>query len=170
MRPTSLASLPPLLLLLLAWPRGGSADDSLTSFLAARDLATYLNFSEAPPPLTLQTLIESEQLVMASLKALFESEAGQALKPVIGRVYQAFERAIELTKVFSAVKDHAGFFELLTTMVSQVKALTPGSSIVVPGGFKGGLLLYVLHMDTFDECTLAICASGEGLEGRCLRM
>ena len=53
---------------------------------------------------------------------------------------------------------------LLTTLVSQVKALTPGSSIVIPGGFRGGLLLYVLHADSFEECTLAVCASGDGLE------
>ena len=77
---------------------------------------------------------------------------------------EVFERAIELSRVFSGVKDHAGFFELLTTLVSQVKALTPGSSIVIPGGFRGGLLLYVLHADSFEECTLAVCASGDGLE------
>ena len=116
-----------------------------------------------PPALTLASLLESMFLMKQSLRALFESEAGVQLKPVIGRVHSAFERAIELTKAFSNVKDTAGFFEMLTNVVSQVKALTPGSSFVFPGGFKGGLLMYVLHMDTFEECTLAVCTAGEGL-------
>ena len=150
-----------------AWAVG---DKPLWEYPAVRQLilARSLEGGPAPappyPPLSLAGLTESLQLVSASLRALFESEAAVSLKPCVGRVYSAFERAIELSRVFSGVKDHAGFFELLTTPVSQVKALTPGSSIVIPGGFRGGLLLYVLHADSFEECTLAVCASGDGLE------
>ena len=48
--------------------------------------------------------------------------------------------------------------------MSRIKALTPGGCVVLPGGFKNGLLLYVLQCDSFDECTLAVCSSGDGLE------
>ena len=107
------------------------------------------------PALTLGALTESLQLMMSSLRTLYESEAGASLKQCIGQVHAAFQRATEITSVFSSVKDHAGFFELITTLVSQVKALTPGTSLVIPGGFKGGLVMFVLHADSFEECTLA---------------
>ena len=67
-------------------------------------------------------------------------------------------------RIVSQVKDQAGFFELLTTFVAQIKSLTPGACLVLPGGFKGGLLLYVLHMDSFEEFTLGVCSTGDGLE------
>ena len=52
-------------------------------------------------------------------------------------------------------------FEMLTTLVAQVKGMTPGASMVVPGGFKGGYILYVLHCDSFEEFTVAVCCTAE---------
>ena len=138
--------------------------EAVKDLILARSLDGGPTPLPAPPALTLGALTESLQLMMSSLRTLYESEAGASLKQCIGQVHAAFQRATEITSVFSSVKDHAGFFELITTLVSQVKALTPGTSLVIPGGFKGGLVMFVLHADSFEECTLAVCASSEGLE------
>ena len=130
----------------------------------ARSLEGGVTQLPPPPKLTLDALHEALALLKVQLRTLFESEAAGSLNQPVGRVHKAFEDAVEMSRLFSQIKDHAGFFELLTTVVSRVKALTPGSSLVIPGGFKGGLLLYVLHCDSFDESTLAICSAAEGLE------
>ena len=126
----------------------------------------------APPKLSLTQLADSIKLVMFQTRSLFESEAAVALKQPLGRLHAALERAAELTRTFSGVSDHAGFFELLTTFVAQVKTLTPGASLIVPGGYQQGslkkgthsFLMYVLHCDSFEEYTLAICSTGDGME------
>ena len=126
----------------------------------------------APPRLNLAQLTETIRLVMCAARSLFESEAAEVLKQSVGRLYSTLERAAEITKTFSAISDHAGFFELLTTFVAQVKTLSPGTSLIVPGGFQEGtnkkgthsLLMYVLHCDSFEEFTLAVCTTAGGLE------
>lgn len=126
-----------------------------------------------PPKLTVGSLVESINLVMFQTRFLFEDpQTAGALKQTLGRIYSALERAAGMTKTFSAISDMSGFFELLTTFVAQVKTLTPGASIIVPGGFQEGslkrgthsLIMYVLHCDSFEEFTLAICSTGDGLE------
>ena len=117
-----------------------------------------------PPKLTLEALAESIAMMKVQLRMLFEGEAAGKLNQTLGRVHKAFEEAVEVAKLFTQIKDHAGFFELLTTIVSRIKALTPGACMVLPGGFKGGLVMYVLACESFDEYTLAVCNSGEGLE------
>jgi len=126
-----------------------------------------------PPKLTVGSLVESINLVMFQTRFLFEDpQTAGALKQTLGRIYSALERAAGMTKTFSAISDMSGFFELLTTFVAQVKTLTPGASIIVPGGFQEGslkrgthsLMMYVLHCDSFEEFTLAICSTGDGLE------
>ena len=116
-----------------------------------------------PPKLTLEALTESIAMMKVQLRTLFEGEAAGKLNQTLGRVHKAFEEAVEVARLFTQIKDHAGFFELLTTIVSRIKALTPGACMVLPGGFRGGLVIYVLLCEGFDEYTLAVCNSGEGL-------
>ena len=80
--------------------------------------------------ITLKALSESVQLVLAQLRTLFESEAAAALNNAVGKVHSSFERSLELSRAFSQVHDHASFFELLTNVVAQIKAIGPGSSII----------------------------------------
>jgi hypothetical protein len=151
------------------WEYGAVKDLILARSLEGaptRESVAQQGGSAAPSaqPLTQANLTEGLQLMHHSLRSLFESEAAVSLKQVVGQVHACFERAVGLMAIFAQVKDHASFFELLTTLVSQIKSLTPGASVVIPGGFKGGLLLYVLHADSFEECTLAVCAVADGLE------
>ena len=75
--------------------------------------------------------------------------------------HSAFMRSMELCRALPKVTDHQSFYELLTSFVARVKALTPGAVLVMPAGWKGGLVTLVLHCASFDSFTLAVCSVGE---------
>ena len=105
----------------------------------------------APPPpqkVSLATLVDSLTIVSSQLATLNKSSAGAAIKQSVARVHSTFSRCVEMCGSVKTVHDHTTFYELLTNFVAQVKALTPGSSVLMPGGFKGGNLVYVLHCES----------------------
>ena len=53
---------------------------------------------------------------------------------------------------------------MLSSFVARIKALEPGSAAVVPGGWKGGKLFFVLHCVTTETFTLAVCSVHDGLQ------
>ena len=59
------------------------------------------------------------------------------------------------------VTDHQTYLDFLTSFVAMVKTLTPGNSLVIPAGWKGGNIVYVLHCNNFETFTLAVCSTGE---------
>ncbi len=120
--------------------------------------------------LTLEAYLESFSLVAAQLGTLNSSAAGGPMKNAVARVHAAFVRAIEVSRYMVKVSDNAGFFEVLTTFVASVKGLSPGQTMVVPAGFKGGVLTYVLNCDTYDSFTLAVCSTQHGLEYHPVRL
>ena len=60
-----------------------------------------------------------------------------------------------------AVTDHQTYLDFLTSFVAMVKTLTPGNSLVIPAGWKGGNIVYVLHCNNFETFTLAVVSTGE---------
>ena len=135
--------------------------ESFRDKILGRSLDGASAASAPPAKMTLPALSESVKMVQAQLRALFESEAAAAMKQPIGRIHASFSQLSELCRMLDSIKDHTGMFEMLTTLVAQVKGLTPGASMVVPGGFKGGYILYVLHCDSFEEFTVAVCCTAE---------
>ena len=91
-----------------------------------------------PPKPTVKTVLESIALVAVQLGTLNNSAAGAPIKRAVAGVHAAFHRAADLGRILGQVTDATGLFELLTTFVAQVKALSPGGCLVVPGGFKNG--------------------------------
>ena len=135
--------------------------ESFRDKILGRSLDGAAAAAAAPPKLTLPALAESVKMVQAQLRALFESEAAAAMKQPIGRIHASFSQLSELCRMLDSIKDNTGMFEMLTTFVAQVKGLTPGSSMVVPGGYKNGYVLYVLHCDSFEYFSLAVCCTNE---------
>ena len=113
----------------------------------------------------LRTLIDAFVVVSAQLEALEKfGYAAPALRRTVGRVHAAFARSLELCRMLPQVRDNATFYELLTTFTAQVKALMPGGVLVIPGGWAGGVTVYVLHCVSYESYTLAICSTGSGLQ------
>lgn len=113
----------------------------------------------------LRTLIDALVVVSAQLEALEKfGYAAPALRRTVGRVHAAFARSLELCRMLPQVRDNATFYELLTTFTAQVKALMPGGILVIPGGWAGGVTVYVLHCVSYESYTLAICSTGSGLQ------
>ena len=102
----------------------------------------------APPKMVLGTLCESLAIVAAQLGALCKGGGATPIKQPLAKVQTTFGRAVEMCASFKTVQDNTTFYELLTTFVAQVKAITPGCSLVIPGGYKGGFVVYVLHCES----------------------
>eukprot|EP00966_Prymnesium_polylepis_P222331 5143886-Prymnesium_polylepis.1 len=81
-------------------------------------------------------------MVSGQLAALAAGGEGAHIKQVIARTHASFARMAELGASMKAVVDHSTYLDFLTSFVAVVKSLTPGSSLVVPGGWKGGALIY----------------------------
>ena len=113
----------------------------------------------------LRTLIDALTVVSAQLQALESfGYAAPALRRTVGRVHAAFARSLEMCRMLPQVRDNATFYELLTTFTAQVKSLMPGGILVIPGGWAGGVTVYVLHCVSYESYTLAICSTGAGLQ------
>jgi hypothetical protein len=117
-----------------------------------------------PPRCEMATLVESIALVTSQLAMLQENTSSLALRNAAGRTHAAFKRCLELCRLLPNVKDSESIYSLLSSFVARIKALEPGSVVVIPGGWKGGLVFFVLHCVTTEAYTLAVCSVGDGLE------
>ena len=116
-------------------------------------------------------LSDSLGLLTAQLYVLSNSSTlAPALKPVVGRVHAAFSRSMDTCRAIPQVSDQASFFEVLSSFVAKVRAMQPGSVLVVPGGWKGGLVCYVLHCESFESFNLAVCSTQDGLQYHPMRI
>ena len=116
-------------------------------------------------------LSDSLGLLTAQLYVLSNSSTlAPALKPVVGRVHAAFSRSMDTCRAIPQVSDQASFFEVLSSFVAKVRAMQPGSVLVVPGGWKNGLVCYVLHCESFESFNLAVCSTQDGLQYHPMRI
>ena len=113
---------------------------------------------------TITGALDAIGVLTAQLAALSVGGQGATVKPTLARTHASFARMTELGGAMKAVVDNQTFLEFLTSFVTVIKALTPGSSMVVPGGWNGAVVIYVLHCDSFESYTLAICSTAEGLQ------
>ena len=118
---------------------------------------------EAPSRANMQSLVDALSLVTAQLYSLSSRAPAGRVRKAAGMAHSAFMRSMELCRALPKVTDHQSFYELLTSFVARVKALTPGAVLVMPAGWKGGLVTLVLHCASFDSFTLAVCSVGDGL-------
>ena len=110
-------------------------------------------------------------MLTAQLYVLSNSNTlAPALKPVVGRVHAAFSRSMDTCRAIPQVSDQASFFEVLSSFVAKVRAMQPGSVLVVPGGWKNGLVCYVLHCESFESFNLAVCSTQDGLQYHPMRI
>ena len=112
---------------------------------------------------SLKLLLDSLTLVTTQLRMLSSGNCGGVAKPAIARVLASFSRCLDTCKIMAQVTDYPTFYELLTNFMAQIKGLNPGSSMVIPAGWRGGVVLYVVHCVTFDTFSMAVCAANEGL-------
>ena len=100
---------------------------------------------KAPSKPGVKQLADSLGLLTAQLYVMSNSNTlAPALKPVIGRVHAAFSRSMEACRALPQVTDQQSFYEMLSSFVAKVRAMQPGSVLIVPGGWKNGLVCFVL--------------------------
>ena len=135
---------------------------SFASLVLGSSLNSELD--EAARPSTMVALIDCIALMVTQLQMLQEFSASQGVKMAAARTHTAFKRCLDLCRMLPQVKDHETFYSLLSPFVARIKALEPGSFLVVPGGWKGGLVFFVLQCVTTENFTLAVCSAGDGLQ------
>ena len=116
--------------------------------------------NEKPPNKPgVKQLADSLGLLTAQLYVLSNSNTlAPALKPVIGRVHAAFARSMEACRTLPQVTDQQSFYEMLSSFVAKVRGMQPGSVLIVPGGWKNGLVCYVLHCASYEDFSMAVCS------------
>ena len=97
------------------------------------------------PCCSVASLLESLKLCERQLVALHEGSASPVVRGAATKVAVAFKRCIELCGHMPLVKDQESFYSLLAPLVARIKALEPGGLVVVPAGWKAGIVLLVLH-------------------------
>jgi hypothetical protein len=68
-----------------------------------------------------------------------------------------------------SVKDPESFYSLLAPFVARIKALEPGSVLVVPAGWRTGVVMLVLHCDSIDYFSLAVVTAVDGISHHPMR-
>ena len=112
----------------------------------------------------MSSLVESLALMETLLHTLGCETATTMIRAAATRGDAAFKRCVELCKLLPHVKDHESFYSLLAPFVARIKAMEPGSIVVVPAGWTGGLIMLVLLCDTPDTFSLAVINAGNGLQ------
>ena len=114
---------------------------------------------------------DSLGLLTAQLYVLSNSTTlAPSLKTIVGRVHAAFSRSLDTVRAIPQVHNQETFYEVLSSFVAKVRAMQPGSVIVVPGGWKQGLVCYVLHCESFESFNLAVCSTHDGLQYHPMRI
>ena len=127
--------------------------------------------AKKPARAGVKQLSDALGMLTAQLYVLINSSTlAPALKPVVGRVHAAFSRSMDTCRAIPQVSDQASFFEVLSSFVAKVRAMQPGSVLVVPGGWKNGLVCYVLHCESFESFNLAVCSTQDGLQYHQMRI
>ena len=125
---------------------------------------------EKPHAMTLDDLIHSLGIMTGQLAALFAGGAATQMKQVVQRTHMSFAKMMEmigpggatLKDVTTPTKEGKNpWFEYLNTFVLAIKALMPSMHLITPMGSKGGNMIFVLHCDSMEHFTLAVCTTGE---------
>lgn len=117
-----------------------------------------------PSGCSVASLVDTLSLLSLQLSSLFETTRSPEVKQAASRVQQSIKRCSELCNHVASVKDNESFYSLLSPFVARIKALEPGQLAITPAGWKGGLVMLVLHCDAMDVFTLAVVSSGDGLD------
>ena len=110
-------------------------------------------------------LTAAMELVAQQLRELEASSLmATSIKHVLVRVRGCFTHSIDLCRKLPLPStEPAPFLDFLSALMQRVRALTPGNSVVLPGGFKDGRVLFVVHCDSTDLFTVAVVSTGDGL-------
>ena len=116
-----------------------------------------------------QSLAMSVDLVARQLDALRTTTTlSDAIRIVAARAHASFLRSTDICRAMPPTPPEAQpMYSVVASLVGKLRQLAPGEALLVPGGFKDGRLLFVVHhhgrrsgRDTFD---LAVCSTGDGL-------
>ena len=119
--------------------------------------------ASASPSCTMASLLESLELCEKLLVSLHGTSTVPIIRAAATKVAAAFKKCVELCAHMQQVKDLEAFYSLLAPFVARIKALEPGGLVVVPAGWRGGLVMLVLHCDAPDAFTLSLVSVAEGL-------
>ena len=115
------------------------------------------------PACKMASLVESLALEASLLEELQKASAAPVVRHAASRAAGAFKRCVELCRHMPQVKDNETFYSLLAPFVARIKALEPGGQVVVPAGWRTGLVMLVLHCEASDDFTLAVVCAADGL-------
>ena len=101
--------------------------------------------------------------MLSQLNALSEASTAPLVRSAAAKTSAAFKRCLELCEHMPSVTDAESFYSMLTAFVARIKAMEPGSIIVVPAGWRTGLVTLVLQCDSTDDFTLAVVATTSGI-------
>jgi hypothetical protein len=149
------------------WERPQFVDAIMGSSLSAE--APSPSGPALGPSCTMGSLIDSLTITASLIGSLQESTTVPVVRAAASKVHVAIKRCLELCSHMPSVKDPESFYSLLAPFVARIKALEPGSVLVVPAGWRTGVVMLVLHCDSIDYFSLAVVTAVDGISHHPMR-